>query len=189
MTTGGVLVWLVFVIALTRVARKIDSHIGKIGLNPAQTGSELGSRLPGIMTMVAVRTMGSLISKSAANAKGGNGGKSGRNGRGGSHGRSGAPRPFSPISGGGYMSGSQSAQGAIVSPTPQSGTTINAATKATAPSTTVPQSGPVSKGMPAGTPTVNPAVTGTPLSKGTAPNTILLSHLQESLREISFIRQ
>ncbi len=100
MAAGGVLVWLVFVVALTRVARKIDSHIGKIGLNPAQTGNELGSRFPGVMTMVAVRTMGSLISKSAANAKGGSGGKSGRNG--GSAGRSRNPNPNVPRPSGGY---------------------------------------------------------------------------------------
>lgn len=80
---GGVLIWLVFVVALTRVARKIDSHIGKIGLNPAQTGAGIGSRIPGVMTMVAVRTMGSLVSRSMASAKGGSGGKSGRNGNSG----------------------------------------------------------------------------------------------------------
>lgn len=62
-TSGSVLIWLVFVIALTRVARKIDSHIGKIGLNPAQTGDGVGSRLPGMMTMVAVRTMASTIGR------------------------------------------------------------------------------------------------------------------------------
>ena len=93
MAAGGVLVWLVFVVALTRVARKIDSHIGKIGLNPAQTGNELGSRIPGMMTFVAVRTMSSLVSRSMANAKGGSGGKAGRHvstGRGGSPGRGGS---------------------------------------------------------------------------------------------------
>ena len=62
-TKGSVLIWLVFVVALTRVARKIDSHIGKIGLNPAQTGDGVGSRLPGMMTMVAVRTMASTIGR------------------------------------------------------------------------------------------------------------------------------
>ncbi len=100
MAAGGVLVWLVFVVALTRVARKIDSHIGKIGLNPAQTGNELGSRLPGMMTYVAIRTMSSLVSKSAANAKGGSGGKSGKNG--GSAGRGRNPNPHGPRPSGGY---------------------------------------------------------------------------------------
>lgn len=104
MAAGGVLVWLVFVVALTRVARKIDSHIGKIGLNPAQTGNEIGSRLPGVMTFVAVRTMSSLIGRSMANAKGGSGGKSGRNGntgRGGGAGRGHNPNPSGPRPSGG----------------------------------------------------------------------------------------
>ncbi|MGN0107985.1 MAG: hypothetical protein ACI4A5_09875, partial [Hominilimicola sp.] len=67
-TSGSVLVWLVFIVALTRVARKIDSHIGKIGLNPAQTGDGVGSRLPGMMTAVAVRTMASAIGGSIKNS-------------------------------------------------------------------------------------------------------------------------
>lgn len=79
MAAGGVLIWLVFVVALTRVARKIDSHIGKIGLNPAQTGSGIGSRLPGMMTMMAVKVMSSTVSRSLAGAKG-NSGKNGSSG-------------------------------------------------------------------------------------------------------------
>lgn len=112
MTSGGVLIWLVFVVALTRVARKIDSHIGKIGLNPAQTGNAIGSRLPGVMTMVAVRSMGSLVSKSMANAKGGLGGQGGKSGRnGGTTGHShnpnmGGPRPGGSSGGNTYNGGS-----------------------------------------------------------------------------------
>ena len=109
MAAGGVLIWLVFVVALTRVARKIDSHIGKIGLNPAQTGNEIGSRLPGMMTFVAVRTMSSLIGRSMANAKGGNGGKSGRNGNNGRGGFAGGrgrnPSSRNPRTSGGYGGG------------------------------------------------------------------------------------
>ncbi len=66
MASGNVLIWLVFVVALTRVARKIDSHIGKIGLNPAQTGDAISGRFPGAMTMMAVRVMTSAIGKSIA---------------------------------------------------------------------------------------------------------------------------
>ena len=86
MAAGNVLVWLVFVVALTRVARKIDSHIGKIGLNPAQTGDALGSRIPGMMSMMAVRVMSSAIGKSISNSRG----SSGRSARGGRGGRGGA---------------------------------------------------------------------------------------------------
>ena len=58
---GNILVWVVFVVALARVARKIDSHIARIGLNPAITGDGLGSRIPGVLTAVAVRTMASTV--------------------------------------------------------------------------------------------------------------------------------
>ena len=77
MSSGGVLVWLVFVVALTRVARKIDSHIGQLGLNPAQTGNGIGSRLPGVMTAVAVRTMASLVGNSFGGGRGSHKEKSG----------------------------------------------------------------------------------------------------------------
>ena len=63
---SGIILWVVFVLALTRVARKIDAHIAKIGLNPAQTGNNVGVRFPGGMTMVVVRLLASLVGKSAA---------------------------------------------------------------------------------------------------------------------------
>lgn len=128
MAAGGVLVWLVFVVALTRVARKIDSHIGKIGLNPAQTGNEIGSRLPGMMTFVAVRTMSSLIGRSMANAKGGSGGKSGRNGntgRGGGAGRGHNPNPSGPRPSGGYGGASPNVNNMGGSSNVNGGTNVN----------------------------------------------------------------
>lgn len=129
MAAGGVLVWLVFVVALTRVARKIDSHIGKIGLNPAQTGNEIGSRIPGMMTFVAVRTMSSLIGRSMANAKGGSGGKSGRNGNSGKGGASGGrgrnPNPNGPRPSGGYGGASPNVNNAGGSSTVNGGTNVN----------------------------------------------------------------
>lgn len=129
MAAGGVLIWLVFVVALTRVARKIDSHIGKIGLNPAQTGNELGSRLPGVMTFVAVRTMSSLVSRSMANAKGGSGGKSGRNGNSGRGGASGGrgrkPNTGGPRPSGGYGGASPNVNNMGGSSTVNGGTNVN----------------------------------------------------------------
>ncbi len=125
MAAGGVLVWLVFVVALTRVARKIDSHIGKIGLNPAQTGNEIGSRLPGVMTFVAVRTMSSLIGRSMANAKGGSGGKSGRNGNTGRGGGGHNPNPSGPRPSGGYGGASPNVNNTGGSSTVNGGTNVN----------------------------------------------------------------
>lgn len=127
MAAGGVLVWLVFVVALTRVARKIDSHIGKIGLNPAQTGNGIGSRFPGVMTMIAARTMGSLVSQSVANAKGGSGGKTGKSGNAGRGGTMGAngrgPGPNNPSLGG--LGGSSSVNNTGGTNSVNTGTHIN----------------------------------------------------------------
>lgn len=191
MAAGGVLVWLVFVVALTRVARKIDSHIGKIGLNPAQTGNEIGSRLPGMMTFVAVRTMSSLIGRSMANAKGGSGGKSGRNGntgRGGSAGRGRNPNPGGPRPSGGYggaspnvnnMGGSSTVNGGMNVNTggvntSVGGSNVNAgktnASNATPGGNTTGQSGTSFKGGNAPRPANAPNVTHTGKNGGTTVN-------------------
>lgn len=74
MWASNIIVWLVFVMALTRVARKIDAHIAKIGLNPAQTNNSVGVRFPGGMTLVVVRTLASLVGKNMGGMKGGSGG-------------------------------------------------------------------------------------------------------------------
>ncbi len=74
MWVSNIIVWVVFVIALTRVARKIDAHIAKIGLNPAQTSNSVGVRFPGGMTLVVVRTLASLVGKNMGGMKGGSGG-------------------------------------------------------------------------------------------------------------------
>lgn len=79
---SNIILWFVFVLALTRVARKIDAHIAKIGLNPAQTSNSVGLRVPGGLTMVVVRTIASLATKGATNMKGSSGGN---NRSGGSH--------------------------------------------------------------------------------------------------------
>ena len=81
-SSSNIVIWFIFVLALTRVARKIDAHIAKIGLNPAQTGNSVGLRIPGGLTMVVVRTIASLATKGASNMKGGSGGG---NRSGGSH--------------------------------------------------------------------------------------------------------
>ena len=191
MAAGGVLVWLVFVVALTRVARKIDSHIGKIGLNPAQTGNEIGSRLPGMMTFVAVRTMSSLIGRSMANAKGGSGGKSGRNGnngRGGGAGRGRNPNPSGPRPSGGYGGASPNVNNMGGSSTVNGGTNVNTggvntsvggsnvnagktnASNATPGGNTTGQSGTSFKGGNAPRPANAPNVTHTGKNGGTTVN-------------------
>ena len=52
-----VLPWMVLVITIVNVAKKADSILARIGLNPAMTGDPLGRGLPGAMTMMVVRSM------------------------------------------------------------------------------------------------------------------------------------
>ena len=52
-----VLPWMVLVVTIVKVAKKADSILARIGLNPAMTGDPLGRGFPGAMTMMAVRSM------------------------------------------------------------------------------------------------------------------------------------
>ena len=80
-----VLPWMVLVVTIVKVAKKADSILARIGLNPAMTGDPLGRGFPGAMTMMVVR---SLVSN-AAHTIGRNGGQP-RSG-------SGNPKPNAPI--------------------------------------------------------------------------------------------
>lgn len=52
-----VLPWMVLVVTIVKVAKKADSILARIGLNPAMTGDPLGHGFPGAMTMMVVRSM------------------------------------------------------------------------------------------------------------------------------------
>lgn len=52
-----VLPWMVLVVTIVKVAKKADSILARIGLNPAMTGDPLGRGFPGAMTMMVVRSM------------------------------------------------------------------------------------------------------------------------------------
>ena len=52
-----VLPWMVLVVTTVKVAKKADSILARIGLNPAMTGDPLGRGFPGAMTMMVVRSM------------------------------------------------------------------------------------------------------------------------------------
>ena len=80
-----VLPWMVLVVTIVKVAKKADSILARIGLNPAMTGDPLGRGFPGAMTMMVVR---SLVSN-AARTIGRNGGQP-RSGSGGN------PKPSTP---------------------------------------------------------------------------------------------
>ena len=49
--------WMVLVVTIVKVAKKADSILARIGLNPAMTGDPLGRGFPGAMTMMVVRSM------------------------------------------------------------------------------------------------------------------------------------
>ena len=79
-----VLPWMVLVITIVKVAKKADSILARIGLNPAMTGDPLGRGFPGAMTMMVVR---SLVSNAAHTI-----GRNGNQPRSGS----GKPKPSAP---------------------------------------------------------------------------------------------
>ena len=90
-----VLPWMVLVITIVKVAKKADSILARIGLNPAMTGDPLGRGFPGTMTMMVVR---SLLSNAAHTI-----GRNGNQPRSGS-GNSKPNAPTGPRSGGGNTS-------------------------------------------------------------------------------------
>lgn len=94
---AGVLPWLLFVVAIARVARKVDDLVCRIGLNPARTGDPLGRGVPLMVTMAAVRGMSRTVAATM-------GGQS-KNGKGGAPGKAGgaghSPRPGTPPGSGG----------------------------------------------------------------------------------------
>jgi hypothetical protein len=57
--------WLILIIALARVAKKIDGIVARIGLNPAVTSDGLGRSFPGLMTLM----IGKYIASSIVNSK------------------------------------------------------------------------------------------------------------------------
>lgn len=68
-----VLPWMVLVISVVKVAKKIDGIITRIGLNPAITGDPLGRTFPGALSYMVVRAASSQISKAFGKSSGGNG--------------------------------------------------------------------------------------------------------------------
>lgn len=64
---GTIIAWIILLVALARVARKIDGLIAKIGLNPALTGDSLShSHLPGMLTMLVAKSMAKNVSSTIA---------------------------------------------------------------------------------------------------------------------------
>lgn len=68
-----VFLWIVLILTIVKVARKADTIIARIGLNPAITGDSLGRPLPGALTYMVVRSAASRITKSVGKSAGGRG--------------------------------------------------------------------------------------------------------------------
>lgn len=68
-----VLPWMVLVLATVKVAKKIDSIITRIGLNPAITGDPLGRTFPGGLTYLVMRSASAQITKAIGKSAGGAG--------------------------------------------------------------------------------------------------------------------
>ena len=95
----GVLPWMLLIVGIARVARKVDGIVARIGLNPAITGDGLGRGLPGMMAYAVIKGLGTSVAKAASNSAGKqqpHGGAAGRT-PGGSH----TPPPTTPPPGGG----------------------------------------------------------------------------------------
>ena len=60
-----VLPWIVMVLTVVKVAKKIDAIITRIGLNPAITGDSLGHSFPGMLTYTVARTVASRVVQTA----------------------------------------------------------------------------------------------------------------------------
>ena len=61
----GVLPWMLLIGGIARVARKADSIVARMGLNPAITGDGLGRGLPGMVAYAVVKSVGSTVAHSA----------------------------------------------------------------------------------------------------------------------------
>lgn len=94
-----VLPWIVMVLTVVKVAKKIDAIITRIGLNPAITGDSLGRSFPGVLTYTVARTVASRIVQTAG--KNTAAGKTGAQ----TQTKSGSKPGSKPVSGGRYYGG------------------------------------------------------------------------------------
>ena len=74
----AVLPWMLLIVGIARVARKVDSIVARMGLNPAITGDGLGRGLPGMVAYAVVKGIASSVAKAAgASVKQARGGSAG----------------------------------------------------------------------------------------------------------------
>ena len=96
----AVLPWMLLIVGIARTARKADSIIARMGLNPAITGDGLGRGLPGMVAYAVIRSVGSTVTKTMRHSAGKNNTSGGKRAGGPAHGGRSTPPPSPPPSGG-----------------------------------------------------------------------------------------
>ena len=108
----SVLPWMLLIVGIARVARKIDGIIARMGLNPALTGDGLGRGLPGMVAYAVVKGIGSSIAKAAGNSVGNKSRQGGSSGGSSSEPRTNPRTPPPPPPSGGSPGGAGASPGA-----------------------------------------------------------------------------
>lgn len=62
---AAIIPWAMLVVGIVRMAKKMDGVILRIGLNPALTGDPLGARFPSALTAMALRSIASVVTRTA----------------------------------------------------------------------------------------------------------------------------
>lgn len=62
----AIIPWMMLIVGIVRMAKKMDDIILRIGLNPALTGDPLGTRFPGMLTAMTLRSIAQMVTRTAA---------------------------------------------------------------------------------------------------------------------------
>ncbi|HJA48323.1 MAG TPA: hypothetical protein H9790_03195 [Candidatus Agathobaculum intestinipullorum] len=62
----AIIPWMMLIVGIVRMAKKMDGIILRIGLNPALTGDPLGTRFPGMLTAMTLRSIAQMVARTAA---------------------------------------------------------------------------------------------------------------------------
>ena len=63
---AAIIPWDMLVVGIVRMAKKMDGIILRIGMNPALTGDSLGTHFPGALTAMTLRSIASIVTRTAA---------------------------------------------------------------------------------------------------------------------------
>ena len=173
---AGVLPWMLLIVGIARVARKADSIVARMGLNPAITGDGLGRGLPGMAAYAVVKSVGSTIAKTVSHSAGKSGSAGPRRSNGSAPGARSTPPPAPPPppAGGGSFTASSSKQGGAGAGNNAAGTAAaNAGQSSGTPAAgtnAAPRSGPDNAQAASGqTPTQQPVPGSGAKAQRTAP--------------------